>query len=204
MYTHLAIAPSLRARTGAGPLLVVVAVVGLAALAVAADPAAADLKIATVSVFLNDNDVTVHVVLFDALPSSLQESLLTGIPVHIRLSVELRKQGTFRDPLVQQRIIERQVSYNVLTKDFRVTSVTGEQHEPYVSKDIRDAQRVASDLRVSQLFPGAQLDARELYFVRVRAEAALGGVNTWVARFAGGAEETSWVRSPLLTPQRRQ
>jgi Domain of unknown function (DUF4390) len=177
----------------------------LAGALLAAGPAdGADLKIGTVTVFLNDSDVTVHVVLLGALPSSLQESLHSGIPVHVRFSVELRQQRTFRDPVVQQRSIERQVSYNVLTKEYKVASVTGERREPYVTKQLREAQRVVSDLRVAQLFPGAQLDTRELYYVRVRAEAALGGVNTWVARFAGDAEETSWVRSALLTLQRRQ
>ena len=176
----------------------------LVALALPAAAVGADLKIGTVSVFLNDSDITVHVVLLGALPPSLQESLHTGIPVHVRFTVELRQQGTFRDPMVQQRTIERQVSYNVLTQEYKVGSVAGEQRDPYVTKQLREAQRVASDVRVSQLFPGAQLDTRELYFVRVRAEAALGGVNSWVSRFAGDAAETAWVRSPLLTPQRRQ
>jgi hypothetical protein len=193
-----------RSRSWAGPGLARAALVLLIGLAIPATAIAADLKIGNVAVFLNDSDVTVHVVLLGALPPSLQESLHSGIPVHVRLSVELRQQGTFRDGVVQQRTIERQVSYNLLTKEYKVGSVAGEHRDPYVTKQLREAQRVVSDLRVPQLFPGSQLDARELYYVRVRAEAALGGVNTWVSRFAGDAEETAWVRSPLLTLQRRQ
>jgi hypothetical protein len=203
MGTHPATAPG-QLRSRAGPGLAGAALVLLIGLTVPASVVGADLKIGNVAVFLNDNDVTVHVVLLGALPPSLQESLHSGIPVHVRLSVELRQQGTFRDGLVQQRTIERQVSYNVLTKEYKVGSVIGEQRDPYLTKQFREAQRVVSDLRVAQLFPGHQLDTRELYYVRVRAEAALGGLNTWVSRFAGDAEETAWVRSPLLTLQRRQ
>jgi Domain of unknown function (DUF4390) len=203
MRTQPATAPG-RSRWWAGTGLAGVALALLAGLAVPVPASAADLKVGNVAVFLNDNDVTVHVVLLGALPSSLRESLHSGIPVHVRLSVELRQQGTFRDAIVQQRTIERQVSYNVLTKEYKVGSVAGEQREPYLTKQLREAQRVVSDLRVAQLFPGSQLDSRELYYVRLRAEAALGGLNTWVSRFAGDAEETAWVRSPLITLQRRQ
>jgi hypothetical protein len=204
MGIHPATAPG-RSRPWARMGLVPLALALLVGLVFRSGPAmAADLKIGNVAVFLNDNDVTVHVVLLGALPSALHESLHSGIPIHVRISVELRQQGTFRDAVVQQRSIERQVSYNVLTKEYKVGSVAGEQWNPYVTKQLREAQRVVSDLRVAQLFPGTQLDTRELYYVRVRAEAALGGVNTWVARFAGDAEETPWVRSSLLTLQRRQ
>jgi hypothetical protein len=134
----------------------------------------------------------------------LHESLHSGIPVHVRVTVELRQQGFFHDAVVQHRAVERQVSYNVLTKEYKVASVAGEQRDPYMTKQMREAQRVVSDLRVAQLFPAVQLDRREIYYVRARAEAAVGGVNTWVSRLAGDAEETSWVRSPLLTPFRRQ
>lgn len=192
--------PPPRARTGRAALVLGL-LVGLAAPAAAAS---ADLRIGNLVVFLNDYDVTVHVVLLGALPTSLRESLHSGIPVHVRLTVELRQQGTFRNPVVKQRVIERQVSYNILTKEYKVTALEGEDREPYVTRQLREAQRVVSDLRVARLLPGSELEARELYYVRVRAEAALGGVNTWVARFAGDAEETAWVRSPLLTPQRRQ
>ena len=41
----------------------------------AATPARADLRIGNLSVFLNDFDVTVHVVLFGAVPEGLLESL---------------------------------------------------------------------------------------------------------------------------------
>ena len=105
---------------------------------------------------------------------------------------------------MQQRTIERQVTYNVLTKEYKVGSMAGEQRESYVTKQLREAQRVVSDLRGCQLVPAHALDPRELYYVRVRAEVALGGVNTWISRFAGDAEETAWVRSPLLTLNRRQ
>jgi len=100
--------------------------------------------------------------------------------------------------------VERQLTYNVLTKEYKVVALAGEQREPYLTKHLREAQRVVSDLRVSRLAPAASLDAQELYYVRVRADVSLGGVNSWVARIAGDAAESPWVQSSLLTVNRSQ
>ena len=78
-----------------------------------APPASADteLRISNLSVFLNDFDVTVQGVLLGAVPSTLTESLHSGVPVHVRFVVELWQQR-FRDRLLQTRTIERQLTYN--------------------------------------------------------------------------------------------
>ena len=180
--------------------LIAVLVVCLAAPAAAAD---SELRISNLSVFLNDYDVTVQGVLLGAVPSSLTESLQSGVPVHVRFVVELWQQR-FRDKLMQTRIVERQLTYNPATKEYKVVSLSGEDREPFMSKQLRDAQRVFSELRAGKIAPDAALDPRELYFVRVRADVSLNGVNSWVARFNGEAAETGWVQSPLLTPTRRQ
>lgn len=180
--------------------LIAVLVVCLAAPAAAAD---SELRISNLSVFLNDYDVTVQGVLLGAVPSSLTESLQSGVPVHVRFVVELWQQR-FRDKLLQTRIVERQLTYNPATKEYKVVSLSGEDREPFMSKQLRDAQRVFSELRAGKIAPDAALDPRELYFVRVRADVSLNGVNSWVARFNGEAAETGWVQSPLLTPTRRQ
>ncbi len=170
-----------------------------------AGPALAELRISNLSVFLNDFDVTVHVVLFGALPESMLESLHSGIATHVRLSVELWQQNRFvADRRIQARTIERQVTYNVLTKEYKVVSLNGEQHEPHLTKDLREAQRVVSEMRVGNLAPAASLSRRELYYVRVRSDVSQGGVNSWFARFTGDAEETPWVQSSLLTVTRSQ
>jgi hypothetical protein len=101
-------------------------------------------------------------------------------------------------------MVERQLTYNVLTKEYKVTSLKGEQREPLLTKDLREAQRVISDLRVGRLAPVATLEPHELFYVRVRSDVSLGGVNSWLARMAGEAEETPWVQSSLLTPMRSQ
>ena len=181
--------------------LVALLVVCLPAPAIAAE---SELRISNLSVFLNDFDVTVQGVLLGAVPSMLSESLHSGIPVHVRFVVELWQQR-FRDRLLQSRTIERQVTYNPATKEYKVASLGGEEREPFMTKQFREAQRVVSELRASKLVPDTALDPHELYFVRVRADVSLNGVNTWFARFfSGEAAETEWVRSPLLTPTRRQ
>lgn len=167
--------------------------------------ARAEVRISNLSVFLNDYDVTVSVVLYDAVPDALHESIHTGIPAHVRYYVELwqyTRMGV--DRRLQARTIERQLTYNVLTKEYKVTSLKGETREPVLTKDLREAQRVISELRVGRLAPVAALDKQDLYYVRVRSDVSLGGVNSWFARLTGEAAETPWVQSSLLTPVRNQ
>jgi uncharacterized protein DUF4390 len=170
-----------------------------------ASPAQAELRISNLSVFLNDFDVTVHVVLFGAIPPSLYESVQTGIATHVRLQVELWHYNRFLpDRRLVARTVERQIIYNVLSKEYKVVSVKGEQREPYLTKDVREAQRVVSELRIGGLAAAASLNPKDLYYVRVQSDVSLGGVNSWFARFTGDAEETDWVRSNLLTVTRSQ
>jgi len=176
-------------------------------LAIEAGPrsAGAEVRISNLSVFLNDYDVTVSVVLYDAVPDALHESINTGIAAHVRYYVELwqyTKMGV--DRRLQARTVERQLTYNVLTKEYKVASLKGETREPILTKDLREAQRVISELRVGQLAPVAALDKQDLYYVRVRSDVSLGGVNSWFARMTGEAAETPWVQSSLLTPVRNQ
>jgi hypothetical protein len=194
--------PISRPRTLA-PLLVVGALASL--LLVGATPAGAEIRIGNLSVFFNDFDMTVQVVLLGAIPASLHDSLHSGVPTHVRYHVELWQYSRFWvERLIQSRTVERQITYNVLTKEYRVAVLNGEQREPYLTKNLREAQRVLSDLRVSRLAPGTALDSRELYYVRVRADVSLNGQNSWVARMAGDAAETPWIQSNLLTPSRTQ
>jgi uncharacterized protein DUF4390 len=165
--------------------------------------AQSELRISNLSVFLNDFDVTVQGVLLGAVPPYLHESLHSGVPVHVRFVVELWQQR-FRNRLMQSRTIERQLTYNPATKEYKVGSMGGEEREPFVTKQLRDAQRVLSELRVGKLAPDSALDPQELYFVRVRADVSLNGINSWIARYSGEAAETDWIQSPLLTPTRRQ
>jgi len=177
----------------------------LAATLLGAPAAQAEVRISNLAVFLNDYDVTVTVVLFGAVPSALHESLHTGIAAHVRYYVELWQHTRMGvDRRLQVRMVERQLTYNVLTKEYKVAPLKGEQREPLLTKDLREAQRVISELRVGQLAPVAALDKQELYYVRVRSDVSLGGVNSWFARMTGEAEETPWVQSSLLTPVRSQ
>ena len=165
----------------------------------------AELRISNLSVFLNDYDVTVHVVLLGAIPSTLFESVQTGIPVHVRLHVELWQYNRFlADRRITERTVERQLTYNVLTKEYKVVSPKGEQREPYLTKDLREAQRVTLGGAGGQSRPRRLPQPWEIYYVRVQSDVSLNGVNSWFTRFTGDAEETDWVRSSLLTVTRSQ
>ena len=65
----------------------------------------------------------------------------------------------------------------------------GETRPAYVTRDLRDAARVLAELRGLKLMASGQLDPNEVFFVRVVAESALRGENTFVTRMAGTAEQ---------------
>lgn len=175
-------------------------------LLLAAAPARSELRFSDrPEVFLNDYDLTVQVVLLGAVPPSFHESLKSGVPTHIRFYIELWQHSRFWiNQRLQARLVERQLTYNVVTKEYKVVSTQGEQREPYVTKDLREAQRVASEVRGFKLGPATALDPGELYYVRARADVSVGGVNSFLTRLTGDAEETPWVPSTLLTPTRSQ
>ena len=157
----------------------------------AATPAAADLRISDLDVFLNDHELTVNVSLLGAVPGAFQEGIQSGIPAHIRYTVELWQYNRYwRDVRLLARVVERQLTYNVVTKEYKVTSLQGETRAPHVTRDQRDAQRVLSELRSLKLTPAATMNPSDVIYVRVHAEAALNGENSFVTRMAGTAEET--------------
>jgi hypothetical protein len=150
----------------------------------------AELRISDLDVFLNDHDVTVHVVVLGALPPTFNEGLESGVPAHLRLTVELWQYNRlWPNRLVTTRVVERTLEYNVVTKEYKIAAVKGEARPAYVTRDLRDATRVLAEVRGLKLLGSSQLDPSEVFFVRVVAESALRGENTFVTRMAGTAEQ---------------
>ena len=167
-------------------------------------PACADLRISDLDVYLNDHEVTVRVVLLDAIPPGFHEGLQSGIPTHVKFKIELWQYNRlWRDRLVQRVKIERQLAYNAVTKEYKVISLKGETRSPYGTRDLRDAQRVFSEVRALKLGAAGTLNPAEVFYIRVQAEAALNGENTFVTRMAGTAEQTER-QSEYRTLQRMQ
>jgi hypothetical protein len=173
-----------------GRLLLASALV--AAVLATAAPAAADLRISDLDVFLNDHEITVNVSLLGAVPVGFQEGVQSGIPAHVRYTIELwQYKRLWRDTLLLVKTVERQLAYNVVTKEYKVTSLKGETRAPHVTREARDALRVLSELRGLKLTPAGAMDPNDVIYVRVYAESALNGDNSWVTRMAGTAEETT-------------
>lgn len=150
----------------------------------------AELRISDLDVFLNDQDVTVDAVAQGAVPPGFVDSVQSGVPTHLRFTVELWRYSRMApDRLVSTKLVERQLEYNVVTKEYRVTGVRGETRKAYATRDFRDAQRVLSEVRGLKVTPATTLDAADVFYVRVLVEAALRGENTWLARWAGTAEQ---------------
>src|SRR5258706_15424183 len=101
--------------------------VATALVLLAVAPARAELRISDLDVFLNDHEVTVHVVLLWALPEGFQEGIQSGVPTHIRLVVELW-QYLRRLPhrLLVSKTIERPPDYHLVTKAFKRAAAASE------------------------------------------------------------------------------
>jgi hypothetical protein len=169
-----------------------------------ATPARADLRVNDLEIYLNDHDVTVHVVLLGTIPPGFHEGLQSGIPAHVRYTIELWQYNRmWRDALIRSVTIERQLAYNVVTKEYKVLSLKGEARPPHGTRDLRDAQRVLSEVQGVKLGPASGLDPAEIFYVRVHAESALNGENTFIARMSGTAEQTMR-QSDFRTIQRVQ
>jgi hypothetical protein len=167
------------------------AVVTLLALAVAA-PAAADLRVGDLDVGVDVGGVRVNVALLDVIPPGFHEGLQSGIAAHVRYRVELWQYNrVWRDQLLSARLIERQLAYNVVTREFKVTSVRGETRAPYATRELEDAQRLLAELRGLNLTPASGLDPSEMFYVLVHVESALGGENTLLTRMTGTAQQAS-------------
>jgi hypothetical protein len=172
-------------------------------LAVAA-PASADLRISDLDVFLNDHELTVNVAVLGAIGPAFQDGIQSGIPTHLRYTVELWQYNPYwRDSRLLTRVVERQLAYNVVTKEYKVTTLKGETRAPHVTRDLRDAQRVLSEVRGLKLTPVGAVDTAGVIYVRVHAESALNGDNSIVNRIAGTAEQ-SMRQTDYRTMQRVQ
>ena len=174
----------------------------LLVLAGAAASARAAIRISDLNLSLNERAVTVHIVALGAVPAGFREGLESGLPAHVRYTVELWQYNRlWRDNLLLTQVIERQLTYNVVSKEYKVVSLTGEVRAPYATREITEAQRLLAEIRDLILIPPTGLDPAEAVYVRVVAAAALNGENTFIGRIAGTAQETSH-RSQHRTPPR--
>jgi hypothetical protein len=163
----------------------------LAALILAvAGPAGADLRISDLDVLLNDHELSVNVAVLGAIGPASQEGVQSGIPTHLRYTVELWQYIPYwRDSRLLTKVVERQLAYNVVTKEYKVTTLKGETRAPHVTRDLRDAQRVLSEVRGIKLTPAGTVATAGIIYVRVQAESALNGDHSIVNRMAGTAEQ---------------
>ena len=165
-------------------------VLSVALLLLLGRPAAAELRINDLDVYLNDHEVTVQVVALGALGPALQEGLGSGLPAHVRFTVELWQYNRlWRDRLLLTHVLERLVTYNVVTKEYRITFGKAEGRAPYTTRELQDAQRVIAEVRKVTLTPASALDPAGVIYVRVHAETALSGENNVLSRMVGTAEQ---------------
>lgn len=167
---------------------------------------ASPLRISNLIVTNSDRSLVVNAVLLGSLPDDVSQGLTSGIPASVRFQVELWQYNSWWvDRRVAAKIVERQVAYDVVSKEYRVTAVEGEEREPYVTRDIWEVERVLSEVRALRLIPITSLERENLYYVRVRAEIRSGTPDSSISKimpFLSTKIETDWEQSPLLTMSR--
>jgi len=167
---------------------------------------AGSLRISNLVVTNWDNALLVNAVLLGSLPDGIVEGLGTGIPATVRYQVELWQYSSWWvDRRVVAKLVERQVVYDVLTKEYRVSAVQGEEREPYVTREIWEAERVLSEIRALRLAQVSALPPEDLYYVRVRAEVRSGAPDASFSKILplmSSRVETAWEQSPLLAIRR--
>jgi Domain of unknown function (DUF4390) len=188
------------------PAGILAGALGLLLAAGPAGGAGAPFRISNLVVTNSDSVLLVNLVLLGVMPNGIVEGLGTGIPAAVRFQLELWQYSSWWvDRRVVAKLVERQVVYDVLTKEFRVSAVQGEEREPYVTRDVWEAERVLSEIRAFKLTPMGHLNLDDLYYVRVRAEVRSGAPDSSVSRlmpFVSSRAETSWEQTPLLTLRR--
>jgi hypothetical protein len=158
----------------------------------AAAPAGAEIRISDLDIVLSDQEITVQAALRGPWPGGFHEAVQSGIPAHVRFTVELWQYHRYwTDQRLTTKVVERAVEYNVVTREYRVAAVKGDPRGGYTTRELADAQRVLSELRALKLTPAAALDPAAIFYVRVVAEVALRGDNSFLTRMAGTAEQTS-------------
>ena len=58
--------------------------------------------------------------LLGAISRAFQESLHSGIPTHVRFTSSSGSTALLAGPPAADRMVERQLTYNVLTKEYKV------------------------------------------------------------------------------------
>src|SRR5262245_38960943 len=119
------------------PTGILAVVLGLLLMAGAALGAPGPFRISNLVVTNSDSTLLVTLVLLGAMPDGIVEGLGTGIPASVRFQLELWQYNSWWvDRRVVAKLVERQVLYDVLTREFRVAAVQGEEREPYVTRDV--------------------------------------------------------------------
>jgi hypothetical protein len=166
---------------------------------------AGPLRISNLVVTNSDRTLLVSAVLLGSLPEELVEGLGTGIPAAVRFQIELWQHNAWWvDRRIAAKIVERQLAYDVLTKEYRVSPLQGEEREPYVTRELWEAERVLSQVRNLRLVSIASLRGEDLYYVRVRADvrSAPDSSLSKIVPFLSSRVESGWEQSPLLTLSR--
>ncbi len=165
--------------------------------------AAGPIRVSNLVVTNSEKTLLVNAVLLGSLPEGVVEGLGTGIPATVRFQVELWQYNSWWvDRRVAAKILERQVVFDVLTKEYRVSGGPGDERDPYVTRDIWEAERVLSELRGLRLAPITSLRSEDLYYVRIRADIRSGTPDASFSKivpFLSSRVESAWEQSPLLT-----
>jgi hypothetical protein len=106
----------------------------------------------------------------DAFSDDIERAIESGLEVSFRYNVDLRRpRGIWPDGQIARRVIAATVSYDNLTKRYKLTrEIDGKIDRTEVSADAEAMRRFMTTFESLRLFELSELEPNDSYYVRVK------------------------------------
>lgn len=134
---------------------------------------AGDFYIADIKTVNTDDNLTVSAVLDGEFDKNVIETIQSGITATLKYYIELKaSRGLWLDKKISSKTIFKNVKYNILTKEYHLTSIDGDHNSNEVTKDFDVLMNWMTQLRDVVIASSDRLSRNKEYYIRLKAEMA--------------------------------
>ena len=159
--------------------------------------------IGNLTVVNSPEGLQVNATLINGFTRKVMEAIQSGLPIPLQYDIELKERhSVLPDENIVKRVIERSVVYNSLNKEYKFTSIQGNQNETVSLSKMRDIRDKMVQLQNIQVISAKFLKPNEEYYIRVRGQ--MNAKNYWfpfnyILFFIDFLNfETPWVESATI------
>ena len=161
-------------------------------------------SVVNVSVGTTGNYVTMDAALLNGFTEEIREAVESGVPMTMTFNIELRKEvSLWADSLVRANTVSHTVQYDSLKKAYRFSEVGKNVKRSIITRKPHQYQKLMLSLKNIPLAPIYQLDPKEKYYVRVKADLEMDRFwfpfNYLLFFVPFNDFETSWAKTSPLT-----